>query len=244
MSLNGINVSTFSVPSGQILLYQLENTIYQKNSSGLVEPSSAGIVNCLGLDITDLPSLVYETDLQQATNISPVNKSQMSVGSAVKPGNVYANLISGRKLDKHEFLNVMFDVNNTIKSTVRAVEVLPDANTVPVGTVLMYIGATSSSYSVGSLYITDGTIWSELIAGGASTDTTALESLIAANTSRIVVLEDKLQKIMEHLGIDDPTPATYANEAEAAAAQAGTDAGVTTDLATEATNTGTEAASI
>jgi hypothetical protein len=208
MSLNGIDVSTFNVPSGQILLYQFEGTIYQKNSSGLVEPSSVGIVNCLGLNVADLPSLVYESDFQQAVSITPVDKTQMSVGSAAKPGNAYADYIGGRKLDKHVFLNTMSDISNTIKSTVRAVDVLPNADTVPAGTVLMYIGTTSSLYSVGSLYISDGTIWSEIVAGGANTDTTVLEAIVTANTSRITLLEDRIQRIMEHLGIDDPTPAT------------------------------------
>jgi hypothetical protein len=205
MALEGINPSTFIVPSGLVLLYSSSGTIYKKDNSNITSSISSNVLKVLGLTAAELPCLVYATDLSAAIGVTPVNTSNLVVGSSAKASNVYAKHIAEQKVSKHVFLTEMQNLRSEIKSIMRMVDTMPIASE-NAGAIVLYTGDTTDTYSESHMYVSDGTTWVDITPGietmnqiGDSVNTAL--SLTSATFAKLEDLEEKVNTIMQHLGL-------------------------------------------
>ena len=220
MALTNIDPSTFVVPEGQSLLYNSGNQYYYKSSTGQTVSLTTATMSLLGVKSSDLPCLVYTSDLSDAVakSSSSSDVGNNVVASASKASTVYTNLVASQKVAKHTFLNEISQIKDALELRLKAYTTMPAASADYAGEVCIYIGTTTTLYTKGYLYIaeynTDSGEW-QWVTTSSTVDIEFLMTLIAANTAKVEACEDritaletantnldaKLTQVMTHLGL-------------------------------------------
>lgn len=155
MALTNIDPSTFVVPEGQSLLYSSGNQYYYKSSTGQTVSLTSATMSLLGIKSTDLPCLVYTTDLSDAvaksSSVSIIGNRV--VASASKASTAYTNLVTSQKIAKHTFLNEISQIKDALELRLKAYITMPDVLSVAQGSVGMYVGPTTEQFTKGTLYV-------------------------------------------------------------------------------------------
>lgn len=155
MALTNIDPSTFVVPEGQSLLYNSGNQYYYKSSTGQTVSLTSATMSLLGVKSTDLPCLVYTSDLSDAVTESSSSSvvGNRVVANASKASTVYTNLVTSQKVAKHTFLNEISQIKDALELRLKAYTTMPDVHSVAHGSVGMYVGQTTEQFTKGTLYV-------------------------------------------------------------------------------------------
>lgn len=155
MALTNIDPSTFVVPEGQSLLYNSGNQYYYKSYTGQTVSLTSATMSLLGVKPSDLPCLVYTSDLSDAIAKSSSSSvvGNRVVASASKSSTVYTNLVASQKVAKHTFLNEISQIKDALELRLKAYTVMPNVFSVTQGSVGMYVGPTTEQFTKGTLYV-------------------------------------------------------------------------------------------
>ena len=103
--------TTFTVPSGQALLYTEvsgSETLYKyKLSSGATGTVSTAILTALGVKVSELPVLIYRTNLLACLNESFATVAELTIATGTKASIDYIKKIAATKVSKSDFLTRM-----------------------------------------------------------------------------------------------------------------------------------------
>lgn len=122
MSLTVSDPATYTVPSGQALLFtetENENTVYKyKLSSGSIGTTTLAIIKALDVKPAELPCLVYSADLLSCMNENFVSAGEMTIALAQKASVKYVKQLADQKVSKATFLSTIAEMpTNTEMNT-------------------------------------------------------------------------------------------------------------------------------
>ena len=110
-TVDTMDPTTFTVPSGQALLYTevsgSETLFKYKLSSGTTGTVNAAILTALGVKVADLPVLIYQTDLLACLNESFATVADLTIATGAKASIDYVKKMAATKVNKSDYLTRM-----------------------------------------------------------------------------------------------------------------------------------------
>lgn len=110
-TVDTMDPTTFTVPSGQALLYTevsgSETLFKYKLSSGTTGTVNTAILTALGVKSADLPVLIYQTDLLACLNESFATVADLTIATGTKASIDYVKKMAATKVNKSDYLTRM-----------------------------------------------------------------------------------------------------------------------------------------
>lgn len=114
MSQLNVDVATYMPPANTCVLYVVDGAYKAKNASGVISDVDAKVLPVLGVEVADIPCLIFEEDLIAANQSTIVDVSGMTVAMAAKASTAYVKEVVSRKVDKVVFLGAVETLSQAI----------------------------------------------------------------------------------------------------------------------------------
>ena len=113
--LNITDVATYTPPENTSLIYKEGDVYKYKTTDGSVGNVDACLLPILGVEVEDIPCLVFAADLNDALAKTVVVPENVTIASTAKANITYTQEVAARKVDKTDFLSAMSRVGEAIE---------------------------------------------------------------------------------------------------------------------------------
>ena len=114
--LNIEDVSTYTVPENTALIYAVDGAYKFKTAAGVVGDVPATTLPLLAVEITDIPCLVWQNDLDKALSKTVVSTENVTIAMSAKASVGFVREIAARKVDSTDFLTAMSRTGESIEA--------------------------------------------------------------------------------------------------------------------------------